>query len=211
MSTTSTCQHCETTAESCAESTKKDHMIEHSAPHIQGFLYYLQALFVGWPIKTVFASIAAFFGTEQILFIWLFVMLAADLGFGLVESIMRKRFSCKVLARGVVKIPAYCLYIFLVGAMDMTVEKAIHLNMPFLELFIAYLVSCDAVSVMGHAIRLGMPMPKRIRRVILHTQLKVEGQLNDILDSKKKPSDSEDYDCVNGNDNDSGESTKAKD
>ena len=151
--------------------------------HIADWTYYTQALAVSWHVKAGIAAVAAWFSTEPALICWLVAMWCADLFFGLWEAFRRGRFSCRVLKRGALKIPAYCLYVVLVAAVDTCMELAFHMSLPVLEAFIAYLVAQESVSVMGHAMRLGFPVPRMVRRILVHGKRKVERQINDILDA----------------------------
>lgn len=151
--------------------------------HIADWTYYTQALAVSWHVKACLAAVAAWFSTEPALIYWLVALWCADLFFGLWEAFRRGRFSCRVFKRGALKIPAYCLYVVLVAAVDTCMELAFHMSLPVLEAFIAYLVAQESVSVMGHAMRLGFPVPRMVRRILVHGKRKVERQINDILDA----------------------------
>jgi toxin secretion/phage lysis holin len=155
-------------------------MIQHTPSHIESAYYYLQELFCAWQLKGVIASVATFLGTEEVLFLWLVGMMTADLVFGLWEAFKRRKFSCRMLGRGIMKYPCYCLYIFLVGAVDASFTVSTGYNLPLLELFISYLVATDAVSVMGHMIRCGLPVPRRLRKIILHAQTRVDRAIDKI-------------------------------
>lgn len=150
--------------------------------HLADWTYYTQALAVSWHVKTAIAAVAAWFSTEPALIYWLVSMWCADLLFGLWEAFRRGKFSCRVLKRGALKIPAYCLYVVLVAAVDACMELAIHMSLPVLEAFIAYLVAQESVSVMGHAMRLGFPVPRMVRRILLHGKARMERQIDEMLD-----------------------------
>lgn len=154
--------------------------------HLADWTYYTQALAVSWHIKAALAAVAALFSTEPVLLYWLVTMWTVDLAFGLFEACRRGRFSCRVLKRGAIKIPAYCLYVVLVAAVDTCMELAFHLALPVLEAFIAYLVAQESVSVMGHMIRLGIPVPPMVRRILVHGKARVERQIDNMLDSDGK-------------------------
>ena len=155
-------------------------MIQHTPSHIQSAIYYMQELFCSWQIKGILASVAAFLGTEESLFLWLICMMSADLFFGLWEAFKRHKFSCRMLGRGIMKYPCYCLYIVLVGAVDASFTASVGLDLPLLELFISYLVATDAVSVMGHMIRCGLPVPKRLKTIVLHAQARIEHEIEEL-------------------------------
>ena len=150
--------------------------------HMADWMHYTTALTALWPVKAGLAAVAAWFSTEPALLYWLAAMWCFDLGFGLIEAFKRGKFSCRILKRGIVKIPAYCFYILLVAAVDACMEAAFHMSLPILEAFLAYLVAQESVSVMGHMIRLGLPVPPMVRRILLHGKMKIEKQIGDALD-----------------------------
>lgn len=150
--------------------------------HLADWLHYTQSLAVAWQIKAGLAAVAAWFSTEPTLIYWLVSMWCADLFFGLWEALRRGKFSCRLLKRGALKIPAYCLYVVLVAAVDSCMELALHMSLPVLEAFIAYLVAQESVSVMGHMIRLGLPVPPMVRRILLHGKARMERQIDEMLD-----------------------------
>ena len=152
--------------------------------HLSDWAHYTEALVTLWPAKAAIAVVAAWLATEPVLLYWLVSLWAADLAFGLFEAFKRQKFSCRMLKRGALKIPAYCLYVVLVAAVDACIEIAFHTALPVLEGFIAYLVAQESVSVMGHMIRLGLPVPPMVRRILLHGKHKIEKNIDNILDDK---------------------------
>ena len=139
-----------------------------------------------WPVKAALALVATWLATEPALLYWLAAMWGADWAFGLFEAFRRGKFSCRMVKRGMIKFPAYCVYIILVAAVDACIEVAFHVSVPLLEAFLSYLVAQESVSVMGHMIRLGLPVPPIVRRILMHGKRKVEKQIDTILDDEKK-------------------------
>ena len=154
--------------------------------HMADWMHYTQALAALWPVKAGLAVVAAWFSTEPTLLYWLVAMWCADLGFGLTEAFKRGKFSCRILKRGALKIPAYCLYVIMVAAVDACMEIAFHMELPVLEAFLAYLVAQESVSVMGHMIRLGLPVPPMVRRILLHGKMKIEKNIDNLLDDNEE-------------------------
>lgn len=150
--------------------------------HMADWIHYTQAIAASWHIKGAIAAVAAWFSTEPALLYMLVIMWCADLAFGLFEAFKRGNFSGRILKRGVIKIPAYCLYIGLVAAIDSSIEIALHMKLPLLEAFLAYMVAQEAISVMGHMIRLGLPVPAMVRRILYRGKHKIESQVDDLLD-----------------------------
>ena len=188
MSTMPTCKLCVSTEQACSDCNQNEEpeMIEHTPSHVESAMHYFQCLAFAWPVKSVIAAFAAFLSTEQALIYWLLGMLIADLSLGLIEAVSRRKFSCRIFGRGILKIPCYCAYILVVGAVDISMAVALHVDLPILELFIAYLIATDAVSVTGHMIRLGLPVPKQLRKIILHAQLKAEKEIDKVCSNGRK-------------------------
>ena len=157
--------------------------------HMADWIHYTQAIAASWHIKTAIAAVAAWFSTEPALLYMIVIMWCADLAFGLGEAFKHGKFSGRILKRGVIKIPAYCLYIGLVAAIDASIEIAFHMALPLLEAFLAYMVAQEAISIMGHMIRLGLPVPAIVRKILLHGKNKVEQKIDvmlDVTDEAKK-------------------------
>lgn len=163
-------------------------MIQHNVGPLDGLTYYTQGLLAWWPQKAAVSAAVAgctqFFGGDVVLFWLVCAMWGADLSFGLIEAVRRGRFHCRLFARGVLKLPTYCLYLALVGAVSISCSRALGARLPLLDMFCAYLLATDAVSVMGHMIRLGMPVPRTLRRVILRSQAKIQHSVETLLDNE---------------------------
>lgn len=159
-------------------------MFQHVGPW-EGIVYYTQSIAAMWAekavISTLIAGFVSLFGGDAVLIWLLIVMWLTDFAFGLAEAIRRGHFRCRVLTRGVLKFPTYCLYLLLVGVVNVSLSRALGLQLPILDLFVAYLVVTDAVSVMGHMIRLGMPVPLLLRRIVLRGQAGIERKVEAIL------------------------------
>lgn len=157
--------------------------------HLADWTHYTEALVALWPAKAAIAVVATWLATEPVLLYWLAIMWGADWAFGLFEAFWRGKFSCRLVKRGMVKFPAYCVYIILVAAVDACIEVAFHVSVPLLEAFLSYLVAQEGVSVAGHMIRLGLPVPPMVRRILVHGKRKVEKQIDNILDGDDEKKD----------------------
>ncbi len=138
-------------------------MMQPPAP-LEGLAYYTQSLLALWPEKAVIGSCVAgavsLFGGDAYLLWMLGAMLVADFAFGLADAVRRRHFRCRMLAHGALKFPAYCLYLLIVGVVNASLSRSFGgFDMPLLNLFIAYLIITDAVSVIAHMQRLGIPVP----------------------------------------------------
>lgn len=157
--------------------------MQHPAP-FAGLDYYTQSLLALWPEKAVVGSFVAgavaVVGGDAYLLWMLAGMLTADFAFGLADAIRRQHFRCRALAHGVLKFPAYCLYLLIVGVVNASLSRSFGgMEMPFLNLFIAYLIITDAVSVLAHMQRLGIPVPDLLRRVVMRSKRRVEQRVDE--------------------------------
>lgn len=150
--------------------------------HIVDWTYYTQALTYLWPVKASVAAVATWLSTEPMLLWWLLAMIAADFVFGLAEAFKHNSLSYRMLRRGAMKIPVYCLYIFLVGALDACVAIAFRIDMPVLEAFIAYLVMQEFVSVTRHLTKLNCHVPPIMKRIAHKGKAKMERKIDKLLD-----------------------------
>ena len=151
--------------------------------------YYAQALAVFWPVKVALAAIAGWFGTEPELIYWLAIAWVLDWVFGLWEAFKRGRWSCRAFKRGALKMPSYGLCMILVYGADVCIEKATHIDLPIFDLAVAYLAIQESISVFGHMMRLGLPVPRFLHRILLHGKRKVEKQVDDLLDVEESKKD----------------------
>jgi len=159
--------------------------------HLADWIHYSEALVAMWPAKAALAVVATWLATEPALLYWLAAMWGTDWAFGLFEAFKRGKFSCRMIKRGMIKFPAYCVYIVLVAAVDACIEVAFHLSVPLLEAFLAYLVAQESISVMGHMIRLGLPVPPMVRRILVHGKHRIEKQIDQVLDDKNGEKDND--------------------
>ena len=129
---------------------------------LEGLAYYTQSLLAFWPEKAVIGScvagVVSLFGGAAYLLWMLGAMLVADFAFGLADAVRRRHFRCRMLAHGALKFPAYCLYLLIVGVVNASLSRSFGgFDMPLLNLFIAYLIITDAVSVMPTCSGLASP------------------------------------------------------
>ena len=152
-------------------------MMQPPAP-LEGLAYYTQSLLALWPEKAVIGSCVA-----GAYLLWMLgAMLVADFAFGLADAVRRRHFRCRMLAHGALKFPAYCLYLLIVGVVNASLSRSFGgFDMPLLNLFIAYLIITDAVSVIAHMQRLGIPVPDLLRRVLLRSKRKVERRVDEAV------------------------------
>ena len=154
---------------------------------LEGLAYYTQSLLALWPEKAVIGSCVAgavsLFGGDALL-LWLLVsMLIADFAFGLADAVRRRHFRCRMLAHGALKFPAYCLYLLLVGVVNVSLSRSVGLEMPFLNLFVAYLIHTCEPAKSSRVVRgILCAIPALLRRIVLRGRHRVERGVSRALE-----------------------------
>ena len=142
------------------------------------FPYYFEQLIDCWPEKLTFGAIcgtlSSAFGGDVFLWGSCFGMLTADLVLGLWSAFSTGRFSYVILERGIIKFPAYAVYIILASVLQRTVSQAFGAVVPLLDMFLAYLVFTDAISVLRHLKELGLPVPPLLEAIAQRGRKKIE-------------------------------------
>ena len=145
----------------------------------EGLAYYSRALTDMWPGKlacgALLTAAASFLDTDRALVLLVIGAMCVDLFFGLWVAFRRHRFRCGILARGVAKFPCYAFYILLVQACEYSLEASTGATLPGVEIFLAYLLLTDCVSILAHCAQLGFPVPGLLRGMIEGSKTRVEG------------------------------------
>ncbi len=166
------------------------------------FASFSERLFELWEIKLGFGiaitAFAAFFGIDERL-VWLLVgAIVADNIAGVLAALKRGRFRCSVFAKKVQKIPALCVYILLVAISNLALEISFEMPCPFLELFLAYLVANESISIAVHMRQLGFTPPALVENFLLRTRKTVEEKAHKIAhEENKKIQEETDEDTTN--------------
>lgn len=160
-------------------------MMQPPAP-MEGLAYYTQSLLALWPDKALVGScvagVVSLFGGDVYLLWMLAVMMVADFAFGVADAARRRHFRCRMLWHGALKFLYYMAYIGIVDMVNASLSRSFGgVYMPFLNLFIVYLIITDAVSVIAHMQRLGIPVPDLLRRVLLRSKRKVERRVDEAV------------------------------
>ncbi len=142
------------------------------------FSAFSASLFDLWEVKLglglVITGFVGVFGVDERL-VWLLVgALVADNVAGILAATKRGRFRCSVFAKKVKKIPALCIYILLVAICNLALEISFEMPCPFLELFIAYLVANESISIAVHMRQLGCMPPAIVENFLVRTKKVIE-------------------------------------
>lgn len=153
---------------------------------MEGLAYYTQSLLALWPEKAVIGScvagVVSLFGGDAYLLWMLGAMLVADFAFGLADAVRLQAFPLPDAGARGAQVP---------GLLPLLADCRRGQRQPFpvfrrvrhavAEPFIAYLIITDAVSVIAHMQRLGIPVPDLLRRVLLRSKRKVERRVDEAV------------------------------
>lgn len=178
--------------------TGTSEMMKPIAPW-DGFFEAWAGMVAAWEVKATagaaFAAVCSFLDVDQRMIFILCLAVIVDFVCGVADSIKRKRFRCRAVAFGITKIFWYVIYLGIVSVINQTLSQALYgFRMPLLDLFIAYLVASDCVSITGHLQSMGVPVPSLLRLIVRGSKKKAEEKISDVLDGKldqQKGSDEE--------------------
>ncbi len=159
------------------------------------FTAFSESLFELWEVKLglgiLITGFAGIFGVDERL-VWLLVgALIADNVAGVLAATKRGSFRCAVFARKVKKIPALCVYILLVAISNLALEISFEMQCPFLELFIAYLVANESISIAVHMRQLGCTPPTIVENFLVRTRKVIEEKAQKHTDNPAQKEEEE--------------------
>lgn len=134
------------------------------------------------------------FGGDSTLLLLLFGLVCFDFALGLFRAIFLKHngtreFSWIVFKRGIAKYPTYCLYIFLVGAMNVFLSHSWGVGPFLLTWFTSYLGANEIFSIIKNLERCGVKVPPLLLFMAHGFRNKIERALHDsfLKDGDKSP------------------------
>lgn len=130
---------------------------------IQGFAYSTQSLFESWfeklSLSAGIGAVVGFFRIDIVLVYAMFAMMTADYVLGWMDAKKAGTWDIRVARHGCIKFVSYFLWVLLVCVVNMTLSRVFQCNLPFIHLFVGWIVLCDAGSVMRHLENLGFKVP----------------------------------------------------
>lgn len=164
--------------QSCHCGDEEDSPVTHGANMADGLIYYSQSLASLWQVKMMAGAVltwfSSVFGGHEMLVIMMVSAVCLDLVLGLVHSFTRGKFRCRVLARGVLKLPCYGIYMLLVACFNLSLKLAVGFETPLLNIFLAYLIFTDGISILTHLHNMGMPVPSLLWVIVYKGKKKIE-------------------------------------
>ncbi|MCR5813133.1 MAG: phage holin family protein [Desulfovibrio sp.] len=156
-------------------------------PHwIEATFVMLSDLTSGWAGKISIGATIAFacemFHVDYGLAIMCFCMLTADMVLRMIDLAKRPKNLAKGLKKAIPRYIFYMLFIVMAWSVEFSVMRALHIDIPFVDIVVAYLILTDCASVIEHFVHLGVPVPKLICMAVLGSREKLEKTTRQILD-----------------------------
>ena len=120
------------------------------------------------------------------------VLFVADFLIGCAYAMSRSRFTCRKFMRGIAKVPVYTLLLVIAWLAQDVCQIVLHQELPVCLWTAAYLAMHDALSIIGKADAMGLPVPpllkKAMRRINHAAESCVDGALDKVDPQEKKDS-----------------------
>lgn len=162
---------------------------------------FVEQLFAAWQEKFVLASVLAVsiqlleqfsttFDADSFLIVLLLSLVLIDCFLAIVNSIKRRTFTFGLAARAALKLPLFCLYLFLVGAIGISIEHSVKVGLPILNIFVAYLIATEAFVIIRYLYVLGVKIPPLLLFLLRSFKDRIEavlkGSIGDRLGNAQK-------------------------
>ena len=155
-------------------------------------------LWAAWEIKaaagTLFAGVCSILDIDEKMLTCVCIALAGDFLLGMLDAFKRGRFRCRAVAFGVTKIFWYGMFITIMALLNRSFGMAVGLRLPLLDLFVAYLVASDCVSMTGHLHSMGVSVPPLLTAIAYKIRKTAERKAKKIIDeteARKDPDNAE--------------------
>lgn len=159
-------------------------------------------LFESWEIKLLLSTIltvwfqaieqfCSIFGADTLLVLLFFALVWLDLAFGLILIVKKREFTYTAIGRGLIKLPIYCLYLFLVGSVAISIQRSMQISIPLLNLFVSYMVASEAFVIISQLRLLKIYVPPLFLLLVRGVKKKTEAMVRKVLsiEEDKKPDD----------------------
>lgn len=142
-------------------------------------------------VSSAITTALTFIGADPIIF-WLMLLLwAVDFLFGTLCAIKRGAFHCRVAAWGVLKFAYYCMFIGIVGVINVILSRIMPAfmgldQMPLVNIMMGILAYTDAVSIIESMKKLNIPVPPVLDRCLKKGKEILEGKLEKAVGCDKE-------------------------
>ncbi len=157
---------------------------------LESSIFMLSDLMNGWAGKISFSAAITFvcemFHVDYGLAVLCFCMLTADMVLRLIALAKRPKNLAKGLKKAIPRYIFYMLFIVMAWTVEFSIMRAIHIEIPFVDIVVAYLILTDCASVIEHLIHLGVPVPTLISMAVLGSRRKLETTTKQTLDIEEE-------------------------
>lgn len=152
---------------------------------IEALTASLAGLIDSWQIKSSIAGIGVLYtsisGGDAFLLAAVYVLMVADIVFGLCEAIFLHSFSPYRLHRGVLKFLSYSIAIVLVMTISASINTSVGGNLHIQDFFMSYIIATEAISIIRHSVRLGLPVPQLLINMSHAAQERAEKMAQTVI------------------------------
>lgn len=127
-------------------------------------------------LAQILEQFSASFGADTLLLLLLFSLLFIDIFLSYV-TFLKKGTKVLPIVTTTLKIPLFCLYLFLVGVIAVSLEHSISFALPLLNLFIAYLAASETIVIISDLQNLGVNVPGLLVIMSANFKKKLEDRL----------------------------------
>ena len=117
------------------------------------------------------------------------ILFVADFVAGCCYAASRGRFTCRKFMRGMAKIPVYTLLLVIAWLCQDVCKIVLGHELPVCLWTAAYLAMHDALSIVGKADAMGLPVPALIKRSMRRINHATESCVDSALDKVDPPKD----------------------
>lgn len=169
---------------------------------IDMILQHLEQLLTNWQAKAAFGMLCAlvaavlelatnYFGADALLLEWLVAVMCVDFALGVIQAVKNRRFTRRQFYYGALKFMLYPVYLMLVGISAASLARTIGVGYVLFNLFVAYLIASEVISILKNMERLGVKHPKIVSEIVHGVNQKLE---HDIKNTYKVDNDDENHD-----------------
>lgn len=115
------------------------------------------------------------------------VLFVADFLIGCAYAMSKSRFTCRKFMRGVAKIPVYTLLLIIAWLAQDVCQIVLKQELPVCLWTAAYLAMHDALSIIGKADAMGLPVPGLIKKAMRRINHAAESCVETALDKVDPP------------------------
>lgn len=125
------------------------------------------------------------FAADIILLLILIAITFVGIGLHFIVLIKTMDFRYSTIIEGIFRLPLYCLYLFLIGAIGISIEHSMQIGLPILNLFISYLIAGEVFTIVTYLKALGVQVPSLLVYITTDIKNRIEGKFGKNKEQKQ--------------------------